>query len=272
MVQSGEIEAFITVLTERRQAYVNNVKAIRKKSSVDLVHDFRVATRRLLMIEPLLRIHGEVCDWRKPSKQLLQQLNQLRDLQVLYERFRDNKSLARQLKKDLKREEKNWPLFIKLLNRNFSKGRLRDSFNDYIEYISGHNEVLPEMLEARWQAIHHDMNSYLSTVEHEGLYWLHRLRVSYKLVRYFAELLIDAGLMDGIDTAELKYWQDTLGDIQDVHIAINRLEQYRDTQKLRDELYYSAQLMSAKFWEGRGRLSDLANRLDAGVQMIVKPG
>lgn len=272
MIETNQIEAFIDELVTHQQTYLDLAEAIHKHTSVDLVHDFRVTTRRLLMIESLLRPYVETRAWRKPCKQLLKQLNRLRDLQVLCERFQDNQLFHRRLKDDLDQEEKNRPDFLKLLHENLPQDKLLISFDSYIQYVRKHHEALPVMLGERWQVIYHDMNGYLSAVEHEGLYWLHKLRVSYKSLRYFTELLTGSGLVDNIESDDLKYWQDVLGEIQDINIAIYWLEKCDSTQALRDELSYSAQLMSSDFWKKKNRLSDLIKQIDIGMKAIVGPG
>ena len=71
-------------LQKRVQTYLNLAELSRNDQSVVTIHDFRVSSRNLLAVEPLLRCVSETSQWKKMIRKYLKSLSQLRDMQVLH--------------------------------------------------------------------------------------------------------------------------------------------------------------------------------------------
>ena len=71
-------------LQKRVQTYLDLAELSRNDHSVETIHDFRVSSRNLLAVEPLLRCVSETSQWKKMVRKYLKSLSQLRDTQVLH--------------------------------------------------------------------------------------------------------------------------------------------------------------------------------------------
>jgi CHAD domain-containing protein len=253
----------LKVLEKRKQAYIALLGQIQTDLDVDIVHDFRVASRRLLAVEPLLRSAGKTRAWRKGVRHALKTLNRLRDIQVMQERFASIASLNAELAKDLQREQGCWLTVSKDLVQEELDSKIGKSL-EQIRYLA---ESKPKRLYKetclQWKRIHKAINKALRKTRADRLETLHRLRVRYKSVRYFVELLVDTGILARQQKSGLKYWQDLLGNIHDCDVARAWLEKKGpETADLRASLTGEIDTLSRQFFSEKQHFQQLIDELD----------
>ena len=211
-------------LTTRIEAYFDQAKRMRRDSSPDAIHDFRVASRYLMAIEPLLRNVSDTRVWRKTVKHGLKSLTHLRDLHVFRERFSDEPGLLSLLDKAVEQELEKTAEFRREAGHSNNEKMIQHSFQ--VLCASSHKQTaIDRMIHELWLKHWTRLNQRLQEVDYSEPSSIHRLRISFKPFRYTASFLHEAELIHIPSFDEFKYWQDIMGDINDLEVVSGWLQQ-----------------------------------------------
>lgn len=250
------------MLVGRTKIFCDLAEKTRADFSEEAIHDFRVSTRRLLIVETLLGPNSKTGKWRKNSRRLLKQLNRLRDLQVLQIRFHEEATLGEQLSRDIGREIG----LLRDLNQDIRLGiletRIGRSINLHRKELQAYPEFLARSTCRVWKEIRAEIDRLLSGSDQHDYRLLHALRIQFKSLRYLAEILLDSGIIRGVTVDDFKLWQDFLGNIQDLTVAISWLEEQDQTSIIRQHLFQEIEQQRIAFWGEKENLIKLLNQLD----------
>lgn len=239
--------SFQTALTEAFSSRTGKYLLLAKRVEVkepDTVHDFRVASRRLLVVAPLFSLVGKSKKWRRQTRRQARDFNLLRDLQVLQASMAVDPYLYQLAGRQIKSEQ----------------DMLQDRFsgfpdNNYCHALDKLNTQLAQLFQlAPWQVITSLHQAWLkscslarqalSQVEPLEAKSLHRLRVRLKGLRYLLELMADTHLPIEINIQAFKGWQDKLGQLSDMDFAITWLQAYAPDNPQRITLAQAAQQLA----------------------------
>lgn len=235
--------AAVTTVERRVIRYLELAKRIHAHHDPDTIHDFRVASRNLLVTAPLLAGHSHLA-WQRQVKNWLKSLNRLRDLQVLEERLRGNADVSDILKAKVEYALRRWERECHQVVPKPFRQELNEVCQQAISRISRSPAQFETDLKWQYDAIRTRLIARLDEADTARPATLHRLRIAYKSFRYMVALLHDAGALSGLDWDALKRWQDILGAIQDDEVAIawlleNRLQ---ESELIRSIQLHSEQL------------------------------
>jgi len=221
-------------LNTRWDQYKAELKNCRREFSEEAVHDFRVATRRLLSLLSLLRTvmqDPEIQKIRRSLKDQLDNLDDLRDTQVLlsdisemiYEKpalqpfqeylQRREKKLMRAAHKEIK-SLKTAELSKRIRKLNQTVGELKQADLD-VSIFSAVDEAFAIVIQ-RYALI--DPNQPAT---------IHRVRISFKKFRYMVEVIYPT--LENFPADYLKRmhnYQTDMGDIQDMEAALQKLSDF----------------------------------------------
>jgi len=221
-------------LNTRWDQYKAELKNCRREFSEEAVHDFRVATRRLLSLLSLLRTvmqDPEIQKIRRSLKDQLDNLDDLRDTQVLlsdisemiYEKpalqpfqeylQRIEKKLMRAAHKEIK-SLKTAELSKRIRKLNQTVGELKQADLD-VSIFSAVDEAFAIVIQ-RYALI--DPNQPAT---------IHRVRISFKKFRYMVEVIYP--ILENFPSDYLKRmhnYQTDMGDIQDMEAALQKLADF----------------------------------------------
>ncbi|MBI5965650.1 MAG: CHAD domain-containing protein [Chloroflexi bacterium] len=224
----------LDALNTRWDQYKSELKTCRREFSEEAVHDFRVASRRLLSFLDLLRAviqDPKINKIRRVLKGELDDLDDLRDAQTLladisetiheapvlqpyreYLRHKEKK-LLRTARKEIN------SLKIGTLTKRIRKlSRMIEAFNP-INLDAG---LFPAVDEA-----------FAVVIQRYGLIdpgqpaTIHRLRIAFKKFRYMIEIIHP--ILEGFPADQLKRmhdYQSAMGDIQDMEVALRELADF----------------------------------------------
>lgn len=236
------------VLERRVRSYQLLAQAVVTDSSVDTVHDFRVASRRLLTAHRLLLKVSADKQWRKTIRSGARALNQMRDLQVMSQNIGLTQPLLRLLQAQIKAEKLNWCRFCGEVDNDTLFRALDSSCHEFESFCQQQPDKAVLLLEDYWIKSFRQVNNRLKAVKHEELTSLHRLRVKFKALRYLLELLLDADVVTRVDIAPFKHWQNLFGELSDADFAIKWLEYYAPDSPRLTQIRRAAHQLSFDFF------------------------
>lgn len=211
-------DSVVKTVEKRVERYLKRARQMDRHTDHRTIHKFRIASRNMLVIAPLLD-QSDV--WKKRVKKQLKALGPLRDLQVLAGRFNEGDSLRREIEEAIERELHSiHPDISKTFRR-----QLKDSCTEVICRIGKHPERFEKAVAAHFSAVTEKLLARLDGVESDQPKTFHRLRIAYKNFRYLTVFLYDIGLLEHLDKKKLKQWQVLLGDIQDDFVAASWLQE-----------------------------------------------
>lgn len=266
---SAEIFAINDVLNARVADYLRLARKLRGHNSEKLIHDFRVSSRRLLAIEPLLASQSSTRFWRQHARRLLKTLNPLRDLQVLQQRFAAHDAINYVICAKIAQAQAGIANLKHAGLGHTFKERLLMSLKRYCQACEAAPEYASDTMLAHWRATRDSFVECLTAIDYGELSTLHRLRVKYKSLRYMLELLCECGLVDDQECRQLKHWQDLLGEIHDIEVAIDWLQSIDADQELRRQLESEMQDNIALFQQQEGALRRFAEHADELVRRLL---
>ncbi len=205
----------INALTERVESYLQAAAQVRADDSAAAIHDFRIASRSVLALEPLLRTVGKTGKWRKPMNQWLKALNPLRDLQMMEERLGEERGVRKALHADIRRELEKWQAIRPDIANDTFRKHLEHSLTQFQQRCTTQPTYFTVSVLALWWQTLGKVQARLVAVDANVPATLHRLRVAFKNLRYLTNALRHIGVVPEDANADLKYWHDLLGDIQD---------------------------------------------------------
>ncbi|SEA69442.1 CHAD domain-containing protein [Thiothrix caldifontis] len=260
------MDAFtINALQERIDNYLQLAAQVRVDDSPDTIHDFRIASRSVLAVEPLLRATSKTRKWRKPMSRWLKALNQLRDLQVMQERLGKNPELNRELEAGIQAELWAWGVLRpKIADKAFRK-RLAASLEHFFQHCEDHPGYFTVTALALWWKTLGKVQARLAAVKQDEPATLHRLRIAVKNLRYLVNTLRHIGAIPTDANAGLKHWHDLLGDIQDRQVAESWLDSNRADRRLSIQQLAESAALCTQFNEEQYQFQSILIRLDATV-------
>jgi len=239
-------EHLLDSLRERLRAFRKAARRARKRSSEQTVHQLRVQLRRLLAFFELLStvvpdVHLQRA--RKKLKKRLDQFDDLRDTHVqllfsasMLSHFPELKPLHKKLQRRedrlLKRATRKaqdckcpWLAHAKRM----IKRHLRSAFRP----VGARSRSAQKLLEGINKAFDR-VTQLRARIDPQHLETIHRTRIAFKKFRYISELL--QPVLPGIKPRQLVAmdgYQTMMGDIQDVEMMLQTLDELVKKGKLR---------------------------------------
>ena len=256
-------------LTTRWDKYKAGLKTCRREFSEEAVHDFRVATRRMLSFLDMLRTlmqDPKIQKLRRALKNQLDDLDDLRDAQVLLadisEAIRETPALQsfqeylRHEEKKLLRAARKEIKSLKIVSFSKRIGKLIQKIEE-LEQADLEGNLLSAIDEAF--AV---VNQRYALIDPQEPATIHRLRIAFKKFRYMVEVVYP--ILQGLPADHLKKlhdYQAAMGDIQDMEVALQKLADFdeqstapHDLEPVR--LYYKERhaLALSRYIEDKGEL------------------
>jgi CHAD domain-containing protein len=257
---------------ERWKKYRGQYKTCRMEFSEEAVHDLRVTARRMLAVLDIargLRPHSRIQKARKDLKDVIEELDELRDVQVLLVEISENIEFLPELKsfqKSLKKRE------AKLL-RSAYKHIKQKGLSEISKRIKKTRESLVE-LEQKGDAFDSRLielvnNTYslaeqaYAQVDAAQPSTIHSLRVAFRKFRYLAEIThLYVKNYPAENFERMHHYQDMMGNIQDVEVFLASFLEYveehaPDLKKDEVTTFYRKKLntLVTDFMENKGELS-----------------
>ena len=259
-------------LHKRKQTYLDLAILIRTDNTVSTIHDFRVASRNLLALEPLLRKGSDTSHWKIMMRKWLKTLNQVRDIQVLQEILVGHVEIEPLLLTHKRNCLKEWQEISRIIaDKNFQDD-LISSLETYCCRIEAEPAFFDQTVFSLWLKTFQKVQIALQHADHEHPISLHKLRLRYKSLRYLATFIYDVGIVDTLDFPRLKYWQDLLGSIQDLEVGINWLRNSRVASNLINELSLESIRLRIKYRDEKEKfgqnIMEMDNFIRSGIQNI----
>lgn len=260
------MDAFnINALTERVDAYLQIAIQVRADNSAITIHDFRIASRNVLALEPLLRTVGKTGKWRNPMNQWLKALNPLRDLQMMEERLGEARGVRQALHTDIRRELEKWQAIRPDIANDTFRKHLEHSLRAFQQHCATQPMYFSTSVLALWWQTLGKVQARLVTVDVNAPATLHSLRVAFKSLRYLTNALRHIGAVPEDANIGLKYWHDLLGDIQDRCVTHNWLQRQGIAAALSTQQVAEMATLSERFRAEQQRFQTTLLRLDALV-------
>ena len=261
----------------RWKNYRSQYKTCRIEFSEEAVHDLRVTARRLLAVLDIARAlapHPRIKKVRRVLNDMIEELDELRDVQVMLVEISENLDALPELKvfqKSLKKRE------AKLL-RSAYKHIKQNGLSEMSARIKKIRESLVE-LEAKADAFESQLlevtdNAYASA---EQAYCqidaalpssIHRLRLKFKKFRYLVEIIhpyVNGYPLEYME--RMHNYQGMMGNIQDAEVFLTSFAEYTDEhgEKIKKERvagFYRQrlQVLIADFVENKGEFSIFWNQ------------
>lgn len=255
----------INALQERIEHYLTAAEQVSHDESADAIHTFRIASRTVLALEPLLRATGKTRQWRKPMNRWLKELNHLRDLQVMQERFGSHPELTAELEAGVQAELAAWAAIRPHIADKTFRKRLQRSVRKFCQHCAAHPGYFPAAALLLWWNTQEAVQARLNAVTADDPASLHRLRVAFKSLRYLANTLRNIGAIPADASTGLKHWHDLLGDIQDRQVAQHWLYSNGADAALPGQQAAESAQLQGQFIQERAQFQALLTQLDATV-------
>jgi CHAD domain-containing protein len=249
--------------------YIALGRRIRSDDNRELVHDFRVAARHLLAIEPLLRPLAKTGYWRRRMRRWLKDLNAVRDLQVMQQRLAGEVALQRCCEKEIQRAMRRWQRHRPRVVRKTFRKKLQRSLSRAAKNFDADPAGGQQQLLKQWRQTVAAVRLALAQLDPGQPATLHRLRVRYKALRYWIELLQAIELIAATDKKALKYWQDLLGEIHDLEVVLAWIEGQQQGAALAAALTEQWQHRRDDFLRQQDSFADFVTLLDAAVNAAL---
>ena len=212
----------------------------RRKQSEDVVHDLRVASRRLIAVLETLREIQDglaVQDFRRRVKKLLDGLSPLRDLHV--QRMHVSKLAAQspQLKgfeKSLADKENQTAGKVKRILKHSPKlGRAMTQSSRHARKAVDRRAIL-KVIDKRFRKV----LLLAGRIEPSDTSTIHQMRLAFKKFRYTCEVAqpIIRKEMDDARLEQFHAFQTMMGDIQDIEVLSGRLSRWTEKRKCKAEM------------------------------------
>ena len=253
-------------LQKRVQTYLDLAELSRNDQSVVTIHDFRVSSRNLLAVEPLLRCVSETSQWKKMIRKYLKSLSQLRDLQVLHGNLYGHDQFDTLLLEQMEHSLEEW----RAISKNIVDVHFQNNLNASIEIFCSDIKADPPLFNrtaaSQWSKTFQKVKMAIQQANYTDPHSLHKLRIRYKSMRYLATFLHGAGVIDVLDIPELKYWQTLLGDIQDLEVGIKWIEESSNSADMVEQLKEESANLRQKFSDQEEQLEEFIAKIDRMVR------
>jgi len=221
-------------LNARWDTYKAEVKTCRREFSEEVVHDLRVATRRLLSFLDLLRSvlqDSSIQKMRRILKSQLDDLDDLRNMQALLadisETIYENAEL-KPFQEYLRQREKKYlraaRKAIKLLRVASLSKRIKKLHQTIEAFKQPDLDASLFLIVDEAYAI---VNQRYALVDLSQPATIHRVRLAFKKFRYMVEVIYP--ILENFPVDHLKRMHDyqaAMGDIQDMQVALQQLADF----------------------------------------------
>lgn len=255
----------INALAERIEHYLAMAEQVKVDNDAEVIHDFRIAARTVLALEPLLSTTDKTGKWRTQMRNWLKALNHLRDLQVMQERFGEHSHLNTQLEAQIREELQAWEEIRPRIAGKKFRERLYYSLQHFTQYCETYPGYFAATTLSLWWQTLGKVEARFAAIDEDDPATLHRLRVAFKSVRYLTNTLRDLNAIPGDAKEGLKYWHNLLGDLQDRQVAHGWLTQAGADASLPDKQLEEAAQLQATFLRERLEFQQMLLQLDATV-------
>lgn len=223
-------------INTRWDNYQTELKTCRREFSEAAVHDFRVATRRLLSSLDLLRAvmpDPGIQKIRRILKDQLDNLDNLRDVQVLLADISETIheiSALQPFQKYLQRKEKK---LLRAAHKEISSLKI-GSVSRRVNKLSQMIEVSsqPELNASLFSAVDEAyaiVTQRYAMIDPSRPATIHRLRIAFKKFRYMIEAIYPILQNPAPDyTKKLQDYQAAMGEIQDMEVASHELADFEE--------------------------------------------
>lgn len=262
----------------RWKNYRGQYKTCRIEFSEEAVHDLRVTARRLLAVLDIARAlapHPRIKKVRRELNDMIEELDELRDVQVMLVEISENLDALPELKvfqKSLKKRE------AKLL-RSAYKHIKQNGLSEMSARIKKIRESLVELEETKAELFESQLfevidNAYASAEQAYGQVdaalpsSIHRLRLKFKKFRYLVEIIhpyVNGYPLEYME--RMHNYQGMMGNIQDAEVFLTSFSEYTDEhgEKIKKERvaeFYKQrlQVLIADFVENKGEFSIFWNQ------------
>jgi CHAD domain-containing protein len=200
----------------------------------------------------------------KQIKYYLHLYTRLRDLQVLKHRYKKHSGLKTLLKEEIRKEKKKIRKKIEALDPQDITTQLGTIYNVLCnEKLS--IEKTRDLTQRLWLSTHKKLEQRLQSVDFENPDSLHKLRISFKPVRYVTVFFKDTGLVPSVQMDPLKYWQDILGSINDLKVAGLWLDNNPSHQEFRQQVSEYSSRAIESFKSEIGEFKQFIEQIDQQV-------
>ena len=222
-------------LCEMRRRYHKRLARCRKEPSEEAVHDLRIQLRRIRALLDLLHVLGfrdSLKKADKSAKRLLDALDALRDAQVqlrllkpLWTHFPDSRGLKAILERNEDRFIREAVRKLKSSKPSRLEQRLK-KIEKRLTHCAHDKAPAAEKASARiaLRKSFQTLTSLRRRVRVTDSASIHRMRVAFKRYRYLIQLLEPR--LSGLSVPpqkRMKEFQDAAGDIQDLHVLLQRI-------------------------------------------------
>ncbi|MFW2371792.1 MAG: CHAD domain-containing protein [Gammaproteobacteria bacterium] len=220
-------------LEKRIEFYLVEINQLNKDYSPGDIHDFRVASRYLLAIEPLMRSVSDTKKWRHQVKQWLKLFARLRDLHVFSELIGDDQELNALLDHDIENEVEMLVESSVVIGEGGVAKQIHKSYRIFCNSCDKKSTINKRVFEL-WSKYYEEVKQALDAIDYDQPEKIHKLRICFKPFRYFASFLHEANLVKFDCFNDFRYWQDLMGDINDIQVVSAWLEKIDLHKRLLD--------------------------------------
>lgn len=266
-----DINKIQIIIQQRVKQYLLLSKAIRNNHSAKTIHAFRVASRQLLALEPVLNTPENNRYWAKKANSWLKRCGEIRNLQVLQHKFDFSQRVDTILEQAINKEIKNNQEIFKKIGGKKFREELTDCTGKFYKTIEKNpNQFAHKVLDA-WSVTKAELLDSISSLQPDTPKTFHQLRIKYKKVRYLVDFLDEAQLININLSGELKHWQNRLGEIQDLSMGEAWLADIPRTIKARSNLNAQSKKLRIKFILQTEQFKQLISALDRTIKTALKP-
>ena len=222
-------KSFVESYAERTKALSKMVAKLPDRPSPDVIHDLRVVTRRVQMIRRVVprkfRGSEDSKDFDFALRSILTETSQLRDMDTLVETLKSHRrSVPAELLINLENQRSD-----AAARAREATGLLKVISVPSLDASELRGRRLSRRLSKRVREHSKEALSLLTVVldDESKVEDLHSLRKEVKKMRYLIELADKAPAR----LSALAKWQERLGDIRDLDVAIAHLEEARGDSK-----------------------------------------
>lgn len=260
----------INALPERIERYLDAAEQVKSSEDADVIHDFRIASRTVLALEPLLHTTGKTRHWRAQIQHWLKALNHLRDLQVMRERLGEHPALAGKLEKGIVKELAAWQAIRHTIADKAFRKRLNHSVERFCQRCSAHPGYFAATTLLLWWDTLETVQTRFDAIRADKPATLHRLRVAFKSLRYLANTLRNIGVIAEDATAGLKHWHNLLGDIQDRQVAEAWLQHKKAHTALSAQQATESASLQTQFMQEQAQFQAMLIQLDTAITASLR--
>lgn len=230
----------LDALDKRWNDYYAELKLCRRETSKEVIHDLRVATRRLLSVIELLRAiapQPRLQRLRKLLKDQLERFEELRDIQVMVVEVSENLKELPEAAPFLAYLQKQEKKFLRTAKRqvavlkpgNLIK-RISTIRKSVVRLSDGSDDINSSLLETVDDAFGLVLHRS-GMLDQSRTASIHRLRIAFRQFRYLVEIIHPAlPSYPRDELGALHEFQGTMGDIQDIEILLNILAEFSEKE------------------------------------------